>query len=131
VGNKHLRAHYIWLAMLAFATLLATSYIRHQLIEPVAMGVYCETSSSWACTLRQFAILVLQERRLAWFALGLVGIAFLTRYFPIALLAWCIACAGLVLYSAELCSIALLLAGIVAIRAANAATQTGDVTQSQ
>jgi hypothetical protein len=131
VGNKRLLQRSIWLAVVACVALLVTSYIRHQLIEPVTMGVYCATSSNWECSVRQLAITALQERRFAWAAFALVGIAYVSRFFPIALLAWSVASAGLVLYTAELCSIALLLAGLVAIRGANVAIETGNARQSQ
>jgi hypothetical protein len=133
VGNKPLLYRYLWLAVVAFVTLTATAYIRHSLIEPVSMGVYCESSSSWACMIRRLAIEALQQTRLAWIAFSLVAIAYYARAFSIALLAWAVACAGLVLYTAELCSLGLLLAGLVAIggRKRKATTSTGRATQSQ
>jgi hypothetical protein len=97
------------------------------------MGVYCESLSSWECTVRRFSIMALQQGRLAWIALSFVVISYFTRSFPIALLAWGVSCAGLILYSAELCSMALLLAGLVAVSGGerDAANKTGNDIQSQ
>jgi hypothetical protein len=131
VGSKPLQRRYLWLAIVAFATLTVTAYIRHSLIEPVSMGVYCESSSSWGCMIRRVSIFALQDSRLAWAALSLVALAYLTRVFLFALLGWAIACAGLVLYTAELCSIALLLAGLVSILERQIANKTGSAIQSQ
>jgi hypothetical protein len=84
---------------------------------------------------RRLSIEALQQGRLAWIALSLVAISYVTRLFPIVLLAWAVACAGLVLYTAELCSMALLLAGLVAVGSGGgertAANNTGSATQSQ
>jgi hypothetical protein len=82
---------------------------------------------------RRLAIEALQQARLAWVALSLVAISYFTRLRQMAFLAWGVACAGLVLYTAELCSIALLLAGLVAIsgRERKATNSTGRATQSQ
>jgi hypothetical protein len=133
VGNKLLLHRYLWLAIVALATLTATAYIRHSLIEPVSMGVYCESSTSWFCMIRRLAIEALQQARLAWIAFSLVAMAYVARALSIAVLAWAVACAGLVLYTAELCSVALLLAGLVAIggRERKAPASTGRATQSQ
>jgi hypothetical protein len=131
VGSKQLLYRYVCLAMVACLTLTVTAYIRHSLIEPVSMGAYCQSSASWACMVRRLSIIALQEARLAWIALGLVAIAYLTRFFPFALLAWGCACAGLILYTAELCSIALLLAGLVCIVDRKTTNKPGNATQSQ
>jgi hypothetical protein len=131
VGSKQLLHRYVWLAMVACLTLTVTAYIRHSLIEPVSMGAICESSASWLCMVRRLSIVALQEARLAWVALGLVAIAYLARFFPFALLAWGFACAGLILYTAELCSIALLLAGLVTTLDRSVKTKTGSATQSQ
>jgi hypothetical protein len=131
VGSKQLLYRYVWLVIVAVATLAATAYIRHSLIEPISMGVYCESSSSWACTTRRVSIIALQDSRLAWAALSLVAIAYLTRFYPFTLLAWGVACAGLILYTAELCSIALLLAGLLSTLDRSVKTIAGNATQSQ
>jgi hypothetical protein len=131
VGSKQLLHRYVWLAMVACLTLTITAYIRHSLIEPVSMGAICESSASWLCMVRRISIVALQESRLAWIAFGLVAIAYVTRFLPFALLAWGFACAGLILYTAELCSIALLLAGLVSILERQVVNKTGSATQSQ
>jgi hypothetical protein len=131
VGSKQLLHRYVWLAMVACLTLTVTAYIRHSLIEPVSMGAICESSASWLCMVRRLSIVALQEARLAWVALGLVAIAYLARFFPFAILGWGFACAGLILYTAELCSIALLLAGLVTTLDRSVKTKTGSATQSQ
>jgi hypothetical protein len=131
VASKQLLHRYLWLAMVAFVILAATAYVRHSLIEPVSMGVFCESSASWECTVRRLSIVALQQGRLAWVALSFVIVAFATRVFPVALLAWAIACTGLVLYTAELCSFALLLAGLVSTLDRSVKTKPGNATQSQ
>jgi hypothetical protein len=131
VASKQLLYRYVWLAIVACLTLTVTAYIRHSLIEPVSMGAICKSSASWFCMVRRISIFALQESRLAWIALGLVAIAYLTRFFPFALLAWGFACAGLILYTAELCSVALLLAGLVCIIERKTPNKTSNATQSQ
>jgi hypothetical protein len=129
--NKPMLMRCVILAASACVTLVAAHLIRHQLIEPVAMGVLCEKVATWQCRLRDIAIFVLQESRLGWGALALVGIAYFKGGFPVALLAWWVSCIGLVLYTPELCAVALLLAGLLAIRVSDGDTQASTAVHIQ
>jgi hypothetical protein len=132
--NRFLLFRCLILVAIACATFFAAHYVRHQLIEPVAMGAICEKSAGWAnlqCSLRHIAIFALQDSRLGWGALALVGVAYLTGSFAVALLAWCLASIGLVLYTPELCAVTLLFAGLLCMRTNQRDRHTGAVIQSQ
>jgi hypothetical protein len=129
--NKSLLLRCFILATVAWVTLVSAHYIRHQFIEPVAMGAICEKVATWPCRLREFVIFVLQKSRLGWAALALVCVAYFTNSFFVALLAWCIACIGLVLYTPELSAVALLLAGLLTIRVSEGENQAGKAIHIQ
>jgi hypothetical protein len=129
--NKQMLIRCVILAASACVTLVAAHFIRHQLIEPVTMGVLCEKVAIWQCRLRDIAIFVLQESRLGWGALALVCIAYFKGGFLFALLAWWVSCIGLVLYTPELCAVALLLAGLLAIRVSEGETQASTAVHIQ
>jgi hypothetical protein len=135
MANKSLLLRCLMLVAVACATLVAAHYVRHELIEPVAMGAICEKLATWQCRLRDIAILALQQSRLGWGAIALVCVAYFAGSFSVALLAWCVACIGLVLYTPELCALAFLFAGLVAIGAGERDNQVeskaGDAIHSQ
>ena len=131
MGNKSLVLRCVALAAIAFVTLSAAHYVRHDLIEPVAMGLICESVSTWQCRLREAAIFLLQESRLGWAALALVCMAYFSGFFLLALFAWCVSCIGLVLYTPELCAVALLFAGLLVVRRSDGETQAGKAMHIQ
>jgi hypothetical protein len=128
---------FLLLAVVVGVSLLAAHYVRHHLIEPVAMGIECpgvsNFASTWRCSLREFAIWALQHSRLGWSSLALICIAYFSRQFVFAVLAVSIAGVGVVLYTPELCAIALLSAGLLALRATKKVghSQAGNAMQSQ
>jgi hypothetical protein len=125
MANNSMLLRCFILATVACVTLVSVNYVRNQFIEPVAMGALCEKVVMWQCWLRDIAILMLQESRLGWGAFALVGVAYFTKNFYAALLAWCVACIGLVLYTPELCAAALLFAGLLAICGDESESQAG------
>jgi hypothetical protein len=131
VSNRAFLLRYLQLTVVACITLLTAHYIRYELIEPVALGVQCTNSSNWRCQLRELAIFALQQSRLGWCAIGLVIAAYFTRRFVFAIAACWVACVGLVLYTPELCAIALLATGLVALRGQKVLNQAGKAIQSQ
>ncbi len=135
MANKSLPLRCFVLTVVACATLVTAHYIRHQLIEPVSLGALCEKIATWQCRLRDVATFVLQESRLGWGALALVCVAYFTGSFFVAILAWCVASIGLVLYTPELCAVALLFAGLLAINVndgeSQADNQAGKAIHSQ
>jgi hypothetical protein len=90
---------------------------RHRLIEPADMTAYCDAGAGSAlCVLRAWIIQAFVHQRIGWFALALAAIATVTAWRSIAALALCAACAGMVLYTTELCAPACLLALLVFVR---------------
>ncbi len=104
-------------AMLCLLALWLAALARHRLIEPADMTAYCDggAASAW-CTLRAWIIQAFVHQRIGWFALGLAVIASATQHRGAAGLALFAACAGLVLYTTELCAPAALLAVLVFVR---------------
>jgi hypothetical protein len=131
MANKSLLFRCFILAVIACVTLVFAHYVRYQLVEPVTMGAICAKVATLQCRLRDVAIFVLQESRLGWGAIALVCLAYFTNVFFVALLAWCIACIGLVLYTPELCAVALLLAGLLTIRVSGRENQAGKAMHTQ
>lgn len=112
---------FAWIATLTGVCAVALTsayYIRYDLIEPAAVGTFCETASAlWRCLIRQAILVLLTEHRLGWLA---VAAALLSLVLGMPTLGWCawfLASAGFVLYNAELAAPALLLAGVALARA--------------
>jgi hypothetical protein len=114
-----------WLAWFGFALTLVAgvcigAYLRHQLVEPSVVAQACVSQSSVICLLRDWTILGFTHERLGWFALLLAGASFGGPYSfrLVALgLSGFAAGLGLVLYNAELCAPAVLVAGLSLVRA--------------
>ena len=110
-----------WIATLAGVcglALICAHYIRYDLIEPAAVGAFCEAASThWRCLIRQAVLGLLTEQRLGWLS---IAMALLSLIFRTSILGWCawfLASTGFVLYNAELAAPALLLAGLALTRA--------------
>jgi hypothetical protein len=123
VTNKPLALKIGILIVSATIALLGAHYIRHNLIEPADMGLRCERFASIACQVRHWSILALQEGRIGWAALALVGFAFFANSIAVAVFAWVVACFALIFYTPEVGAVALLLAGLCAIRGAAISNQ--------
>ena len=108
----------------AMALLLASA-ARHRLVEPADMTAFCDAGGqTLACWVRAWTIQAFVHQRIGWAALALALIATATGYraiyLPLHLLiaaaALFVACAGLILYTTELCAPAVLLAALVFVR---------------
>ena len=110
-----------WIATLAgvagFA-LMGAHAVRYDLIEPAAVGAFCETASThWRCLIRQAVLALLTEQRLGLLSIVLALLSLLLRMSALGWPAWFLASTGFVLYNAELAAPALLLAGLALTRA--------------
>ena len=110
-----------WLcALLAVGALgLAVAhYVRYSVVEPAAIGAFCETAltDAW-CAIRQTIIALLSEQRLGWLAIGLACLSLIFTLSILGWFTWFLACAGFVLYHAEFAAPALLIAGVALTRA--------------
>lgn len=100
------------------ATALTLAFFaRHQLIEPADMTAFCDggAQTTW-CSIRAWIIQGFVHRRIGWFALALAALATVTGWRIVAGATLFCACVGLVLYTAELCAPAALLALLVFVR---------------
>ncbi len=90
---------------------------RYMLIEPAHITFQCDGGSRepW-CTVRSWIIQVFVHQRIGWAALALASAALITGWLWLAALALFVSCAGLILYTTELCAPAALLALIVVVR---------------
>lgn len=90
---------------------------RHWLIEPAALGARCDAglADTW-CSVRWWTIQAFVQQRIGWFALILALLASVGAWRGVAAVALFAACAGLVLYSTDLCAPAALLALLVLLR---------------
>ena len=113
--NTRLRAATaIAVCALAFSLAAAARYL---LIEPAHITYLCDSGSREAwCSMRSWIIQAFVHQRMGWVALALASAALLTGWLWIAAFALFISCAGLILYTTELCAPAVLLALIVVVR---------------
>jgi hypothetical protein len=90
---------------------------RYGLIEPADITARCDGGDSdiW-CTVRAVIIQAFVNQRIGWAALALAVLATVTAWRSIATAALFVACAGLILYTTELCAPAALLAALVFVR---------------
>ena len=104
------------IAVCALAFSLAAS-ARYLLIEPAHVTFQCDGGSrdAW-CTVRSWIIQAFVHQRIGWVALALASAALLTGWLWMAAFALFVACAGLILYTTELCAPAALLALIALVR---------------
>ena len=110
-----------WIATLAGVSglaLICAHAIRYDLIEPTAVGAFCETASThWRCLIRQAVLGLLTEQRLGWLSIVLALLSVVLGASTLGWCAWFLASTGFVLYNAELAAPALLLAGLALTRA--------------
>ena len=109
--------------MLICATALAlAAAARHGLIEPADVTARCDggAKDGW-CSVRAWIIQAFVNQRIGWAALTLAVIATVTGWRSVAGAALFVACAGLILYTTELCAPAALLAALVFAREGKAA----------
>ena len=110
-----------WIATLAGVAglaLMGAHTVRYDLIEPAAVGAFCETASThWRCLIRQAVLALLTEQRLGLLSIVLALLSLLLRMSALGWPAWFLASTGFVLYNAELAAPALLLAGLALTRA--------------
>lgn len=113
------------LATVVFALSLGIAALtRHRLIEPADLTAYCDGGADSAlCVLRAWTIQAFVHQRIGWFALVFAIIATVTASRGLALVALVSASVGVMLYTAELCAPALLLAMLVFVPAGQAAPQ--------
>ncbi len=114
-----MRAWRTWLALFltCAAAIGLAAAARHWLIEPVTLSQRCDagTADAW-CSVRWWIIQAFVQQRIGWFALTLALLASIGGRRGVAAVALFAACAGLVLYSTELCAPAALLALLVFAR---------------
>ena len=108
--------------VLTVITVCATAFAlaaaaRHGLVEPASITAHCDGGGQevW-CTVRAWTIQAFVKQRIGWVALVLALIATYTALRSIAAAALFVACAGLILYTTELCAPAALLALLVFVR---------------
>lgn len=96
---------------LCAVSLALAAALRFGLVEPADMTAHCDGGArdAW-CNVRAWVIQGFVHQRMGWFALVLAGWAYWARWNYAAALALFVACAGLVLYTTELCAPAALLA---------------------
>ncbi len=92
---------------------------RHGLVEPADITAHCDggAQDAW-CTVRAWTIQAFVKQRIGWAALVLALVATCTARRSVAAAALFVACAGLILYTTELCAPAALLALLVFVRSA-------------
>ena len=113
---KGLRTAAILVLICATALALAAA-ARHGLIEPADVTGRCDggAQDGW-CTVRAWTIQAFVNQRIGWVALAMAVIATVKGWRTLAGAALFVACAGLILYTTELCAPATLLAMLVFVR---------------
>ena len=110
---------------LAAIALVALSYglsMRYRVIENSAIGVACETGTTWLCASRRAAIALFQQQVFGIVALGAALLNLLRpSFFPIAI-ALLAGGAGIALYNAALSSLAV---ALLIVSLARPAPETG------
>jgi hypothetical protein len=103
----------LWCAL----TLALAALARYGLVEAGPVAAFCDAGGSgWRCTIRSVVIQAFILDRLGWAALVLATIAWGVGNSWLAAISLFLACAGLVLYSTQLCAPAALLAALVFAR---------------
>lgn len=106
--------------------LMVAYYVRYSVVEPVSVGAFCEAATThWRCLIRQGLLSLLTDHRLGWLAIALAVLSLIFGVPTFGWLAWFLACAGFVLYNAELAAPALLLAGVALVRSRHSAQNRG------
>ena len=111
-----------WRTVVAVVLICATALAlaaaaRHGLVEPADVTARCDGGArdGW-CTVRAWIIQAFVNQRIGWAALTLAALATVTGWRSLAGAALFVACAGLILYTTELCAPAALLALLVFVR---------------
>ena len=104
---------------------------RYQLIEPAHITFACDGGSPqvW-CTVRAWIIQAFVHQRIGWAALALASLAVLTGWQLLAAVALFLSCAGLILYTTELCAPAALLALLVFARDGHTAATASNTSSA-
>lgn len=115
----------------AMALALAAA-ARYGLIEPADVTARCDGGAKEAlCTVRAWIIQAFVNQRIGWVALALALFATVTGWRILAGAALFVACAGLILYTTELCAPAALLAALVFTRERKAAVAANISSSAQ
>ncbi len=114
----------------AIAFLLAIS-ARYRLIEPANITFLCDGGSREVlCSVRSWIIQSFVHQRIGWLALAIASVAMLTGWRLLAGIALFLACAGLILYTTELCAPAALLALLVFVRGGHTVTTASSTSST-
>ena len=107
----------VYVVLIGATALALAAAARHGLIEPADMTARCDggVQDTW-CSVRAWTIQAFVNQRIGWVALALAVIATVTGWKSVAAAALFAACAGLILYTTELCAPAALLALLVFAR---------------
>lgn len=98
-----------WLAAIALLSIGCALYMRYHVIEQSAVGIACETSQTWLCTMRRTAIALFTPSA---FGISALGAALLNLVRPsVVLCAVALAAGGfgVVLYNVALSALAMAL----------------------
>lgn len=114
----------VWVFIVCTSALALAAAARFYLIEPADMRHLCDGGASEArCLIRAWIIQSFVHERIGWVALTIACIATLTQWRSFATAALFLACAGLILYTTELCALAALLSVMVLTRQGHASDQ--------
>jgi hypothetical protein len=117
--------------LVIISALLLATWARYRLIEPAHVTFFCDGGAQDVkCMIRSWIIQAFVHQRLGWVALVLALLAWPTRSNWIAAIALFIACAGLILYTTELCAPAALLALIVIVREGQTTAQANSMSNT-
>lgn len=121
---------FVYVVLIGTTALALAAAARHGLVEPADITTRCDGGSQDAwCSVRTWIIQAFVNQRIGWVALALAVIATVTGWRSIAAAALFAACAGLILYTTELCAPAALMALLVFVREGHVAT-TASVSKS-
>ena len=120
----------VYVVLICATALALAAAARHGLVEPADITTRCDggAQDAW-CSVRTWIIQAFVNQRIGWVALALAVIATVTGWRSIAAAALFAACAGLILYTTELCAPAALMALLVFVREGHVAT-TASVSKS-
>lgn len=107
----------VYVVLIGATALALAAAARHGLVEPADMTARCDGGApdAW-CSVRAWTIQAFVNQRIGWVALALAVIATVKGWRSLAAAALFAACAGLILYTTELCAPAALLALLVFAR---------------
>ena len=120
------------LVLIGATALAMAAGARYGLIEPADIAARCGSGAQevW-CTVRFWIIQAFVNQRIGWVALGLAALATVTAWRSVAGAALFVACAGLILYTTELCAPAALLAVLVFVRERKPAAHASAIKSAQ